>query len=434
MVEIFIIIGLILLNGLLSMSEIALVSARKSRLEGEAKRGSKSAKTALALADDPNRFLSTIQIGITLIGILTGLYSGEAFSQDFAKVIAEVGFLEPYSLVIAKTVIVIVVTYLTLVLGELAPKTIGMTRAESVSKLAARPMDILSRIAAPFVWLLSKSTALVIKLLGVKDDDSSKVTEEDIRAIVREGVDVGEVEEVEQDIVERVFTLGDRDVGSIMTHRRDLVWLNIGDDRETITKKVMEEMHEVYPVGETGMDSFIGVVFLKDLFGRIDETDFKLEKLISPANYIPENQSVYRALERMRAVNSKYGFVVDEFGDIEGIITFKDILKALVGDVAEEDGESDIFRREDGSLLVDGQCLFYDFLEYMDLQELYYDYEYNTLSGLIINLLDRIPHTGDKVHWHKMEFEIVDMDGARIDKVLVTKQKKKEKEKDREKK
>ena len=224
--EIFIIIGLILLNGLLSMSEIALVSARKARLELEAKRGNKSAKTALKLANEPDRFLSTIQIGITLIGILTGLYSGEAFAYDLAEHVRRIPFLEPYALGVSKTTIVVIVTYLTLIMGELVPKRIGMGYAERVSMLVAKPMNFLSLVASPFVWLLSKSTALTVRLIGTDATEENKVTEDEIKAIVKEGFDVGEVQEVEQDIVERVFNLGDRNVGSIMTHRSELVWLD----------------------------------------------------------------------------------------------------------------------------------------------------------------------------------------------------------------
>ncbi len=417
--EIVIILGLILLNGVLSMSEIALVSARKSRLETEAKKGKKSAATALKLSNDPDRFLSTIQIGITLIGILTGLYSGEAFAYDFAKVIAQVDALAPYSVGIAKTTIVIVVTYLTLVIGELVPKRLGMSRAESISKIVAKPMYALARLATPVVWLLSKSTSGMMKLLGLRQDEENKVTEEEIKAIIREGVDDGEVQEVEHDIMERVFSLGDRDVGSIMTHRSDLTWLDVKYDKETIRTKVMEDMHDVYPVGSGNFNDMIGVVYLKDLFGRIDSPDFSLEQWISEPQYMPENQSVYNALSQFKLANVKYGFVIDEFGDVLGIVTLKDIMEALVGQVHEEGDDRDIVVREDGSLLVDGQCSFYNFLEYFDMEYLYGDHDYNTLSGLILEILEHVPTTGEKLSWNGFDFEIMDMDGARIDKVLV---------------
>ena len=419
--EIFIIIGLILLNGILSMSEIALVSARKARLELDAKRGNKSAQTALKLAGEPDRFLSTIQIGITLIGILTGLYSGEAFAYNLAEVVRHVPVLEPYALGVSKTIIVIIVTYLTLIMGELVPKRIGMGYAERVSMLVANPMYFLSKLALPFVWLLSKSTSLVIKITGIKANEENKVTEEEIKAIVKEGFDGGEVQEVEQDIVERVFNLGDRNVGSIMTHRSDLVWLDVTDSIEKIREKVQENLFNIYPVASEKFDNIKGVVYLKDLFGRIDEPDFSLEEVIRPAQYLPENQSVYNALEQFKEARVKYGIVTDEFGGIQGIVTLKDIMEGLIGQVPEVGEEAEIVQRADGSWLVDGQYNFYDFLEYFDMEDLYAEHDYNTLSGLILEILERVPKTGETLTWLTFEFEIVDMDGARIDKVLVKK-------------
>ena len=419
--EIFIIIGLILLNGILSMSEIALVSARKARLELDAKRGNKSAQTALKLAGEPDRFLSTIQIGITLIGILTGLYSGEAFAYNLAEVVRHVPVLEPYALGVSKTIIVIIVTYLTLIMGELVPKRIGMGYAERVSMLVAKPMYFLSKLALPFVWLLSKSTSLVIKITGIKANEENKVTEEEIKAIVKEGFDGGEVQEVKQDIVERVFNLGDRNVGSIMTHRSDLVWLDVTDSIEKIREKVQENLFNIYPVASEKFDNIKGVVYLKDLFGRIDEPDFSLEEVIRPAQYLPENQSVYNALEQFKEARVKYGIVTDEFGGIQGIVTLKDIMEGLIGQVPEVGEEAEIVQRADGSWLVDGQYNFYDFLEYFDMEDLYAEHDYNTLSGLILEILERVPKTGETLTWLTFEFEIVDMDGARIDKVLVKK-------------
>ncbi len=403
------------------MSEIALVSARKARLEIDAKKGNKSAKTALDLANEPDRFLSTIQIGITLVGILTGLYSGEAFAGDFAQVVAQVPALQPYSFLIAKTTIVIVVTYLTLIFGELVPKRIGMGFAEAVSKVIAKPMYILSRIASPFVWILSKSTNLVVRLIGLKDIEESKVTEEEIKAIVKEGLDGGEVQEVEQDIVERVFNLGDRNVGSIMTHRSDLVWLDTTDGVEEIREKVQENLFNIYPVATEKLDDLLGVVYLKDLFLHINELDFSLSTCIRPAQYLPENQSVYNALAQFKQARVKYGIVTDEFGGIQGIVTMKDILEGLIGQVPEMGEELEIVERADGTWLVDGQLSFYDFLAYFDLEELYSEHDYNTLSGLILEILEHVPHTGEILHWLTFELEIVDMDGARIDKVLVKK-------------
>ncbi|WP_280752028.1 MULTISPECIES: hemolysin family protein [unclassified Parabacteroides] len=419
--EIVIILGLILLNGVLSMSEIALVSARKARLEIDAKKGNKSAKTALDLANEPDRFLSTVQIGITLVGILTGLYSGEAFAADFAEVIAGVPALQPYALGIAKTTIVVVVTYLTLILGELVPKRIGLRFAEAVSKLIAKPMNILSKISAPLVWLLSVSTNFVVRLFGLKHVEENKVTEEEIKAIVQEGLDDGEIQEVEQDIVERVFNLGDRNVGSIMTHRSELVWLDTDDSVAEIREKVQENLYNIYPVASGKLDDLQGVVFLKDLFLYLEKPGFALKEIIRPATYLPENQSVYNALAQFKQACVKYGIVTDEFGGIQGIVTMKDILEGLIGQMPEAGEEMEIVEREDGSWLVDGQLSFYDFLAYFDLEDLYADHDYNTLSGLILEILEHVPHTGERLEWLTFRLEIVDMDGARIDKVLVSK-------------
>lgn len=417
--EFFIIIGLILLNGVLAMSEIAMVSARKSRLETEAKTGNKSARRALKLANEPDRFLSTVQIGITLIGILTGLYSGQALAGDLAVWVEKIEALQPHALLISKTIIVIVVTYLTLIFGELVPKRIGMVAAEKMAKIIAAPMDILSRVASPFVWLLSASTSFMMQILGLNKTGENRITEEEIKAIIQESTAEGEIQEVEQDIVERVFNLGDRDIASIMTHRSDLTWLNISDTNEQIRKTVKENLHTIYPVSDTKLDNIVGVVFLKDLFGRIDSPDFNLKALVRPPQYFPQNQSVYNALEHLKQGHFKYGLVTDEFGSIEGIVTLKDIVKALIGDFPEIGEEPDIVERDNGTFLVDGQCPFYDFLAYFDMEFLYTNHYYNTLSGLILKILEHIPRTGEKLVWYNFELEIVDMDGARIDKVLV---------------
>ena len=418
--EILIILGLILLNGILSMSEIAMVSSRKSRLEASAKKGSKPARTALRLANQPERFLSTIQIGITLIGILTGLYSGETLSGKLAIGLENMGISPYHSLSFAKGIIVIIVTYLTLIFGELVPKHLGMNAPEKIAKGIARPMELLSRIASPFVWLLAASTKAVIRLTGLRKPEENKVTEEEIKAIIQEGTEGGEIQEVEQHIVERVFNLGDRKIGSIMTHRSELVWLDLRDSIESIRNKVKTNVYTVYPVASGELDNITGIVYLKDLFSKIDTPGFNLETILQPAQYFPENQSVYNALEQLKIRHSKYGLVTDEFGSIEGIVTLKDIVNALLGEISETYEEPEIVEREDGSLLVDGQCSFYEFLKYTGLECLYNEHEYNTISGLILHILEHIPHTGEKLNWHGMELEIVDMDGARIDKILVT--------------
>lgn len=417
--EIFIILGLILFNGLLSMAEMSVVSSRKSKLELEAKKGNKSAQRALELANEPDNFLSAIQIGITLIGILTGLFSGEAFAGDLAKVMAKVEFLEPYAYGISETLIVIAVTYLTLVFGELVPKRLGLAKAESISKVIAKPMTMLARVTYPVVWLLAKSTGAVMKLSGIKEDEESKVTEEEVKAVMRESLDDGEIDEVEHDIVERVFNLGDRNVSSIMTHRKEVVFLDIDESVEQLRMKVRENVYNTYPVISGEPDNIVGVVHLKDIFCAIDSEGFSLRDILKEVFYLPKEMCVYDALEKFKSGRMKSAIVTDEYGGVIGIVTLKDILEALVGAMPEENDANDWVTREDGSVLLDGQFSFYDFLERFDKEHLFQENDFNTVSGLVIDLLKEIPHVGQKVSWDEFTFEIMDMDGARVDKILV---------------
>lgn len=419
--DILLIVLLIFLNGFLSMSEIALVSARKSKLESNARQGNSGAREALALSDKIDNFLSTIQIGITLIGILTGLFSGQQLSPGLAVWLQKIGVPEKDSFEVAQTIIVITVTYFTLVWGELIPKRLGISFAEGIACFVSRPMKLLSKITTPFVWILSRSTHFFVRMLGLDVETKSAVTEDEIKAIVREGTETGEVQEVEEDIVSRVFNLGDRNVGSIMTHRRELVWLDVNEPNQVIKEKVMDNLYNVYPVVNHDLDHLIGVVYLKDLFGQLDNPVFRLKDKLRPIQYFPEKLSVYNALEQLKREHVKYGIITDEFGVIRGMVTMKDIVKVLIGSVQEEDEEPEIREREDGSLVVDGQCSFYDFLIHIEREELYEQHAYNTLSGLILKLLERMPHEGDKVYWENYEFEILDIDGVRIDKVLVRK-------------
>ena len=417
--EIFIIVGLILFNGLLSMAEMSVVSSRKSKLELEAKKGNKAAQRALELANEPDNFLSAIQIGITLIGILTGLFSGEAFAGDLAKIMAKVEFLEPYAYGISETLIVIAVTYLTLVFGELVPKRLGLAKAESISKVIAKPMTILARITYPVVWLLAKSTGAVMKLSGIKEDEESKVTEEEVKAVMRESLDDGEIDEVEHDIVERVFNLGDRNVSSIMTHRKEVVFLDIDEGVEQLRMQVRENVFNTYPVISGEPDNIVGVVHLKDIFGSVDSEGFTLKDILKEVFYLPKEMCVYDALEKFKSGRMKSAIVTDEYGGVIGIVTLKDILEALVGAMPEENDANDWVTREDGSVLLDGQFSFYDFLERFDKEHLFQENDFNTVSGLVIDLLNEIPHVGQKVSWDEFTFEIMDMDGARVDKILV---------------
>ena len=418
--EIIIIIGLIVLNGIFAMSEVALISARKSRLSADAKNGNRSARVALRLAEDPDRFLSTVQIGITLIGILTGIYSGNKIAEEFTGVLASWGLPSAYAPVLAQVVIVVIVTYLTIIFGELVPKRIGLGVAEKAAKLVARPMNVLAKIALPFVWLLSKSTEVMFNLLGIKES-GNKVTEEEIKSIIQEGTEDGEVQPVEQDIVQRVFLLGDLKVGSIMTHKSDIVWLDTDMGIEEIRKILSEHLYEFYPVAEGDLDHVKGVVNLKDLVLHLYDETFSLEKLVHEPVYFHESMNVYKALEQMKQQKISRALVCDEFGTCTGIITLRDILEGLVGNMDEKGEEPDIIKRVNKEgWLVDGQCPLYDFLYYFNRSDLFEKSEYQTLGGLILHQLQHIPQSGESTEWNGFMLEVVDMDGARIDKVLVT--------------
>lgn len=421
MTEILIIIMLILLNGVLSMSEIAIISSRRTFLQKEADKGNSKAKTALKLFDDPDRFLSTIQIGITAISILTGIFSGATLSDDLAMLLSKVGLPLKYSLPISQTLIVIIVTYFTLILGELVPKRIGMNEPEKVATAIAKPMNIISRMASPFVKLLSKSTSLIVSLIGIKENNS-KVTEEEIMSMVKEGRLDGEVQEVEEDIMERVFMLGDLKVESIMTHRSEVVSISNSLSHDEIIALIKENDFDTYPIYSEEEDSIIGVVTFKELALELIQKDFKLENIISKPIYIPENLSVYKALEIMKEKCVTELMVCDEFGALAGVITLRDIMEGLVGNIDEDPDEQSIVKHpEKEEWLIDGQIPFYDFLSHFEKEELYDEAPYNTLAGLILDKLEHIPTAGEKLKWNIFKLEIVDMDGARIDKVSVSK-------------
>lgn len=402
------------------MSEVALISARKSRLSSDAKKGSKSAKVALKLANDPDRFLSTVQIGITLIGILTGIYSGNRIAADLTETMISWGVSVTYASALAQGVIVVIVTYLTIIFGELVPKRIGLSVAEKAAKVVARPMRVLASIALPFVWLLSKSTEIIFNLLGIKETDN-KVTEEEIKSIIEEGTEEGEVQPVEKDIMQRVFLLGDLKVSSIMTHKSDIVWLDMDMTADEVRAVVNENLFEFYPIADGDLDHVKGIVNLKDLVVHLSNPDFKLASLIHEATYFHESMNVYKVLEQMKMQKISRALVCDEFGICTGIITLRDVLEGLVGNVDDPEEEPDIIKRVNKEgWLVDGQCSLYDFLCYFNRSDLFEASEYHTLGGLLLKELQHIPTSGETLQWNGFTFEVVDMDGARIDKVLVT--------------
>ena len=418
--EILIVLFLILLNGVFSMSEIALISARKNRLETAAKKGNIKAVAALELANSPNKFLSTVQIGITLIGILTGIFSGNKITEDVKSIVISFKVLQPYADSIAVAIVVIILTFFSLVLGELVPKRIGLNHPEAIAKALAIPMKYMSKITMPFIWLLTASTEFLLKLLQIKPSADGKVTEEEIKAIIKEGTEGGEVQEIEQDIVERVFHIGDRRVNSLMTHRNAVVYLSNEDSIEQIKAKVSQDLHSFYPVCTNNLDEIVGVVTLKDLFLNFEKPDFNLNDIATEAIYFIEYTLAYKALEHFKTSKIHYALVTDEHGVFQGMITLNDILEALVGDASDfYQEEFQLVAREDGTWLVDGHYSLHDFLTYFEMDDYLSDYEVTTLSGLIITELAAIPKEGQKLIWNKLEFEVIDMDGVKIDKILV---------------
>src|SRR5882757_4426991 len=421
MTEIVILLFLIILNGLFVMSEIALVSARKSRLENQADKGDTASRIALDLTNNPQIFLSAAQIGITLISILTGVYSGERFGQYLKPALEKIAFIKPYAGTISTTIVVIIVTLLTIIFGELIPKRIGLLKAERIARLVAPPMKFFARMTHPIVWLLNKSSNLFFSLFNIESSKDESVTEEEIKAIISEGTEQGAIEEAEQEIIERVFHLGDRNITSLMTYRSDIIWFDLSDNEDTIKEKINKEPHSVYPICDGDIDNISGIVSIKDMYVTADNTPFK--DYMKPALFVPENNTAYQVLEKFKEMKTHSCFVVDEYGSVLGMITLNDILEAIVGAISEPDVQDyEIVRRDDGSYLIDAQIPFYDFLAIFDKTDWMNEgeQEFDTLAGFILHRLERIPHTGDKLTWRMFNFEIIDMDAQRIDKVLVT--------------
>lgn len=417
--ELLILFFLILLNGFFSMAEIALVSARKARLEGQATKGDSRARQALKLAIKPESFLSTVQIGITTIGIFTGVYSGDKIVDDVAGYFQGSGMMVTYSKEIATALVVILVTFFSLVFGELVPKRIGLANPEAIAKSVAAPMRLISLLAYPFVWLLSHFSGFILKLMRLKTDES-QVTEEEIKAIINEGTEHGAIEATEQEIIQRVFHLGDRNVTSLMTHRSDVVWFDVNDNEINIREKIAGEPHSIYPVCDKSIDNIKGIVSIKDMYITPDEVTFK--DVMKTPLFVPENITPYKLLEKFKQTKIHTSFVVDEYGTLLGLVTLNDIMGAIVGELPQEDSEDfEIIEREDGTFLVDAQIPFYDFLTRFDKAEWMNEgeQEFDTLAGFILHTLERIPSTGDKLDWKGFSLEIIDMDGHRIDKILV---------------
>ncbi|MDR1792256.1 MAG: hemolysin family protein [Bacteroidales bacterium] len=422
--EIVIILLLILFNGILSLSEFSLVSARPAKLDVLIGNKKKGATKALKIKNNPDKYLSTIQVCITLIGIFTGLYSGDTLVQSL-KIFFEDAFSlsKIYSGAVAKAVVLIGITYFTIVLGELLPKKLALCFSENILRRMSDFLSFFSKLFFPFVWILTKSLDLLTHIFRLKGREENKITEEEILATIQRGADEGAVEDVEQDIVERVFDLGDRDVESVMTHRNDLICIDISATLQEISAIIYEDMHAYYPVIDKHLDKLVGVISLKDLFGCISSQNEDIRPFVHAPKYYPETTSTYKALEGFRQSELYYGLIINEFGSLQGMITSADIMEAVLGKMSEPDeDEETIISQSDNSWLVDGQYSFYDFLSYFDMEDIYQEYDYNTLSGLILQVADHIPEEGEIIKWRNFSFEITKMDSARIDKILVKKE------------
>ncbi len=385
------------------MSEIALVSSRKSRFEAAAKNGDRQAQNALDLANAPNRFLSTVQIGITLIGLLTGIFSGDSVTTDVENYVAQIAVLKPYAHSVSVVLVLIVLTYVSLVLGELVPKRIGLSNPEGIAKTMAAPMMLVSKLTSPFIALLTFSSDTLIKLLGIKPNDSA-VTEEEIKSLIQEGTTGGAIEEIEQEIV----------------------YLDLEDDVEENKAKITEYRHSVFPLCNGGVDEVVGLIYTKDFLGKDLDTELlRLNELKRDALFVPENNRAYQVLERFRERRQYVGVIVDEYGGVLGIVTLNDILDVLVGDIDDNTDDYEIRKRDDGSFLIDAQLPFEDFLSYFDITITPQNRRdltgFDTLGGFALHILKDIPQTGEQFAWQSYRFEIVDMDKSRIDKIMVWK-------------
>jgi putative hemolysin len=417
--EIILIFFLVLVNAFLAMSEAALVASRKARLQQQAGEGNKSSALALKLIEDPNIFLSTIQIGITLIGVFAGAVGGATIAESLANALQNVPYIGQYSVSIALGIVVLSITILTIWLGELVPKRLGLNNPEKIAQIVAGPMLFLSKIFSPFIKLMSGATNFVLRILGVDPSSEPPVTEEEIHLLIDQGTQAGVFQEAEQDMVEGIFSLGDSRVYSLMTPRTELVWLDIADSIEEIRLKIAECSYSRFPVRQDSLETIVGIVKSRDiLVDSLSGKDIDLKTLLKPAFFIPETMFASRALELFKEKNTELLLVVDEFGGLQGLLTINDILEEIVG--AMEFEEPQATQRQDGSWLLDGMLEVDEFKELFDFDSLPHEDEYETLSGFMMTSLGRVPQAADNFDWNGFRFEVMDMDGRRVDKVLVT--------------
>jgi putative hemolysin len=419
------IVLMIIANGVFAMSEIAIISARRARLQQKAGEGDHRARTALGLAEAPNRLLSTVQIGITLIGILTGALGGATLARELGLYLSRLPLLKPYGEALGLAIVVAATTYLSLVIGELVPKRLALSSPERIALAVARPMRALSIIAAPAVRLLSLSTELVLRVLGLHLSEEAPVTEEEIKVLLQQGTEAGVFQEAEQDMVESVLLLDERRAAGLMTPRPEIAWLDVGDPPEEIRRKVIASPYSRFPVCEGSLDNVLGEVEARDLLARsLCGESWDLRALLRRPLYVPETMPALKVLEAFKQSGTQVALVVDEYGSIQGLVTLKDILEAIVGDVpsVEDLAEPQAVRREDGSWLLDGMLSVADFRELLEVGALPAEEQglYQTVAGFVMIRIGRIPSAADHFEWGGLRFEVMDMDGIRIDKVLVT--------------
>jgi len=424
-IEIVFIALLLIANGVFAMSEIAVISSRKARLQRMAAGGDRRARAALELAEAPDRFLSTVQIGITLVGILAGAFGGATVAEQLGIAIDRVPALNPYGEALGLTVVVLAITYLSLVVGELVPKRVGLNNPEGIARVVARPMTALSRLASPVVHLLSFSTSAVLRLLRTRPPEGPPVTEDEVRVMIEQATDAGVFEQAEREMVESIFRLGDRRVTALMTPRPDMAWLDINSPVEEITRQISASHYSRLPVCDRHPDNVLGMVKAKDLLSAVlSGKPLDLRASLRQPLFVPESMMALRLLELFRESRSHVALVVSEHGSVEGLVTLTDVLEAIVGDLVPPGGpaEPPAVRREDGSWLLDGGITIDDFKEIFPVGQMpgEEDGAYQTLAGFIITRLGRIPAAADRFEWGGLSFEVMDMDGRRVDKVLVT--------------
>jgi putative hemolysin len=424
--ELSILFLLILLNGVFAMAEIALVSARKTRLEALAARGKHSAKTALQLARTPNRFLATVQIGITLVGILAGAFGGATLAEAIAGSVRQIPLLAPYSQAIGLLLVVIGITYMTLIFGELAPKRLALNNPEKIALRVAPAMQLLSRLAAPLSHLLNVSTDVILRLVGGYKTSDPPVTEEDIKALVRQGTQAGVVAEIEQQMVSGVFRLGDRRADGLSTPRTDIVWLDLEKPLAELSQAVLSSPHSVFPVARGNLDKIIGIIWAKDLLVRLMESPAEplLEGELKQPLYVPGSTPALQLLQTLRQGNHPMALVIDEFGGLSGLITPQNILDAIYGDMFQAEVGLEASGNIEGWLLT-GLTPVDQLAEILPTHDLSMlaDRRYNTLGGLIATHLGRIPSPGESVTLYGWSFEVLEMDRRRVDKVRITREK-----------